>query len=180
MQIKRNEPTTTHLVSEPAACPYCVQDNFGVTYKPPPWRAGIGSEGSVSVLAHDLSALFDWNFHIIIPLPRVIHLILAPRELRLRIQSMLRLLMRAKFVGRVLVMIIRKSLLLVTHACSLSVRKRNLICFVRSNPSRLGSQTSCSTCSRCPTRESPYHHAPSWRPVDPSGGDKWARASSRC
>lgn len=46
MQIKRAEPTTTHLVSEPAACPYCVQDNFGVVYTPPPWRAGIGSEGS--------------------------------------------------------------------------------------------------------------------------------------
>ncbi|KAI6099893.1 hypothetical protein EDD16DRAFT_1697320 [Pisolithus croceorrhizus] len=28
VQIKRIEPTTTHLVSEPAACPYCVQDNF--------------------------------------------------------------------------------------------------------------------------------------------------------
>ncbi|KAF7440773.1 SNF1-interacting protein [Pleurotus ostreatus] len=46
VQIKRNEPTTTHLVSEPAACPYCVQDNFGVVYTAPPWRAGIGSEGS--------------------------------------------------------------------------------------------------------------------------------------
>jgi hypothetical protein len=47
VQIKRSEPTTTHLVSEPAACPYCVQDNFGVVYSPPPWRAGIGSEGTV-------------------------------------------------------------------------------------------------------------------------------------
>ncbi|KAF5358473.1 hypothetical protein D9756_001900 [Leucocoprinus leucothites] len=46
VQIKRNEPTTTHLVSEPAACPYCVQDNFGVVYRPPHWRAGIGSDGS--------------------------------------------------------------------------------------------------------------------------------------
>ncbi|KIL68617.1 hypothetical protein M378DRAFT_158446 [Amanita muscaria Koide BX008] len=45
VQIKRNEPTTTHLVSEPAACPYCVQENFGVIYAPPPWRAGIGGEG---------------------------------------------------------------------------------------------------------------------------------------
>ncbi|KAJ7470581.1 hypothetical protein FB451DRAFT_1474968 [Mycena latifolia] len=48
VQIKRSEPTTTHLVSEPAACPYCVQDNFGVVYSPPPWRAGIGSEGTNS------------------------------------------------------------------------------------------------------------------------------------
>lgn len=46
VQIKRNEPTTTHLVSEPAACPYCVQDNFGVVYSPPPWRSGIGSDTS--------------------------------------------------------------------------------------------------------------------------------------
>ncbi|KAJ7752029.1 hypothetical protein B0H16DRAFT_1317879 [Mycena metata] len=48
VQIKRSEPTATHLVSEPAACPYCVQDNFGVVYSPPPWRAGIGSEGTSS------------------------------------------------------------------------------------------------------------------------------------
>ncbi|KAJ4488165.1 hypothetical protein J3R30DRAFT_3695810 [Lentinula aciculospora] len=48
VQIKRAEPTTTHLVSEPSACPYCVQENFGVVYTPPPWRAGIGSEGSLS------------------------------------------------------------------------------------------------------------------------------------
>ncbi|KAF9466318.1 hypothetical protein BDZ94DRAFT_1251654 [Collybia nuda] len=44
VQIKRIEPTTTHLVSEPAACPYCVQDNFGIVYSPPPWRAGIGCD----------------------------------------------------------------------------------------------------------------------------------------
>lgn len=50
VQIKRSEPTTTHLVSEPAACPYCVQDNFGVVYKPPPWRAGLGSEVGLSKL----------------------------------------------------------------------------------------------------------------------------------
>lgn len=50
MQIKRIEPTTTHLVSEPAACPYCVQDNFGVVYVPPPWRSGIGSDVAVSCL----------------------------------------------------------------------------------------------------------------------------------
>lgn len=47
VQIKRTEPTATHLVSEPAACPYCVQENFGVVYTPPPWRAGIGSDGMV-------------------------------------------------------------------------------------------------------------------------------------
>ncbi|CAA7265393.1 unnamed protein product [Cyclocybe aegerita] len=46
VQIKRNEPTATHLVSEYAACPYCVQENFGVVYTPPPWRAGLGSDGA--------------------------------------------------------------------------------------------------------------------------------------
>ncbi|KAH9901206.1 hypothetical protein C8Q73DRAFT_662620 [Cubamyces lactineus] len=44
--IKRADPTTTHLVSEPASCPYCVQENFGIVYTPPPWRAGLGSEGA--------------------------------------------------------------------------------------------------------------------------------------
>jgi len=33
------------MVSEPACCPFCVQENFGVVYTPPPWRTGIGSEG---------------------------------------------------------------------------------------------------------------------------------------
>jgi hypothetical protein len=50
VQIKRSEPTTTHLVSEPAACPYCVQENFGVTYEPPSWRAGLVLNTSVSTL----------------------------------------------------------------------------------------------------------------------------------
>ncbi|KAH7103829.1 hypothetical protein BKA62DRAFT_694794, partial [Auriculariales sp. MPI-PUGE-AT-0066] len=44
IQIKRAEPTPNHLVSEPAACPYCVRDNFGVVYTPPPWRTGIGAD----------------------------------------------------------------------------------------------------------------------------------------
>ncbi|TCD60412.1 SNF1-interacting protein [Steccherinum ochraceum] len=48
VQIKRADPTTTHLVSEPASCPYCVQENFGVVYTPPTWRAGIGSDGAAS------------------------------------------------------------------------------------------------------------------------------------
>ena len=48
VQIKRADPTTTHLVSEFASCPYCVQENFGIVYAPPPWRAGINSDGYVS------------------------------------------------------------------------------------------------------------------------------------
>jgi hypothetical protein len=50
VQIKRIDPTTTHLVSEPAACPYCVQDNFGVIYTPPSWRSGLGADTAVSGL----------------------------------------------------------------------------------------------------------------------------------
>ncbi|KAI0086325.1 hypothetical protein BDY19DRAFT_960832 [Irpex rosettiformis] len=52
VQIKRADPTTTHLVSEPASCPYCVQENFGVVYTAPSWRAGIGSEGWVSHVSY--------------------------------------------------------------------------------------------------------------------------------
>jgi hypothetical protein len=31
----------TQLVSEPAACPFCVQPEFGVSYEPPPFRRGL-------------------------------------------------------------------------------------------------------------------------------------------
>ncbi|KAH3973337.1 protein SIP5 [Parastagonospora nodorum] len=31
----------SQLVSEPAACPFCVQPEFGVTYEPPPFRRGL-------------------------------------------------------------------------------------------------------------------------------------------
>lgn len=57
VQIKRSEPTTTHLVSEPAACPYCVQANFGVTYEPPTWRSGLFINGSGTSHRPDLSRL---------------------------------------------------------------------------------------------------------------------------
>ncbi|CAO2648022.1 Nn.00g089440.m01.CDS01 [Neocucurbitaria sp. VM-36] len=33
------------LVSEPAACPFCVQPEFGVTYDPPPFRRGLVYNG---------------------------------------------------------------------------------------------------------------------------------------
>jgi len=58
VQIKRSEPTTTHLVSEPAACPYCVQEHFGVVYTPPPWRTGIGGDGSVCFPVESLGVDF--------------------------------------------------------------------------------------------------------------------------
>ncbi|KAN0141271.1 hypothetical protein V8E53_001027 [Lactarius tabidus] len=45
VQIKRTDPTVTHMVSEPACCPFCVQEHFGIVYTPPFWRTGIGCEG---------------------------------------------------------------------------------------------------------------------------------------
>ena len=33
------------LVSEPAACPFCVQPEFGVTFEPPPFRRGLVYNG---------------------------------------------------------------------------------------------------------------------------------------
>ncbi|GAA5845673.1 hypothetical protein JCM9279_006069 [Rhodotorula babjevae] len=53
VQIKRAEPTPTHLESEPAACPFCMETNFGSVYdKPvrPPYAptpsGGSGESGS--------------------------------------------------------------------------------------------------------------------------------------
>ena len=37
----RTESADTQLVSEPAACPFCVQPEFGVTYVPPSFRRGL-------------------------------------------------------------------------------------------------------------------------------------------
>lgn len=37
----RAESADTQLVSEPAACPFCVQPEFGVTYVSPPFRRGL-------------------------------------------------------------------------------------------------------------------------------------------
>ena len=63
VQIKRPDPHTPehhgdaeappaaepeeeiNLVSEPAACPFCVQPEFGVTYEPPPFRRGLVYNG---------------------------------------------------------------------------------------------------------------------------------------
>lgn len=39
------------LVSEPSACPYCQQPEFGVTYEPPPFRRGIVYSTSSTNLA---------------------------------------------------------------------------------------------------------------------------------
>ena len=37
------------LVSEPAACPFCVQPEFGVTYEPPPFRRGLTYVNQASI-----------------------------------------------------------------------------------------------------------------------------------
>ncbi|KIR96790.1 zf-C3HC4 type zinc finger protein [Cryptococcus deuterogattii 2001/935-1] len=36
VQIKRSDATITHLESEPACCPFCVETEFGVIYERPP------------------------------------------------------------------------------------------------------------------------------------------------
>ncbi|KAK7554699.1 hypothetical protein BKA81DRAFT_303917 [Phyllosticta paracitricarpa] len=36
------------LISEPAACPFCVQPEFGVTYEPPPFRRGLAYQGQLA------------------------------------------------------------------------------------------------------------------------------------
>ncbi|KAF2144894.1 uncharacterized protein K452DRAFT_295467 [Aplosporella prunicola CBS 121167] len=44
----QNEPQDDcMLVSEPAACPFCVQPEFGVTYESPPFRRGLSYQGHV-------------------------------------------------------------------------------------------------------------------------------------
>ncbi|GAA5945108.1 Sip5p [Sporobolomyces koalae] len=49
VQIKRAEPTPTHLESEPAACPFCMEVNFGCVYtKPTPTRPIVQHSGSGS------------------------------------------------------------------------------------------------------------------------------------
>ncbi|GAA6058436.1 hypothetical protein JCM3770_006050 [Rhodotorula araucariae] len=51
VQIKRADPTPTHLESEPAACPFCMEPNFGCVYeKPvrPPYHATPSSASGSS------------------------------------------------------------------------------------------------------------------------------------
>ncbi|KAL2869949.1 Sip5p [Aspergillus lucknowensis] len=40
-EAERQENQDVQLVSEPAACPFCVQPEFGVTYSPPSFRRGL-------------------------------------------------------------------------------------------------------------------------------------------
>ncbi|SCV68986.1 BQ2448_2006 [Microbotryum intermedium] len=50
VQIKRAEPTTTHLESEPAACPFCMEPNFGCIYTKE-MNDSNGSASSFSIVA---------------------------------------------------------------------------------------------------------------------------------
>ncbi|KAF1920815.1 hypothetical protein BDU57DRAFT_26104 [Ampelomyces quisqualis] len=56
-----------NLVSEPAACPFCVQPEFGVTYEPPPFRRGLvynqqgSAMGSVASAMSSTSSLNSAN-----------------------------------------------------------------------------------------------------------------------
>ena len=52
---EQTEATESQLVSEPSACPFCVQPEFGVTYAPPTFRRGL-------TYAADLSARLSPNF----------------------------------------------------------------------------------------------------------------------
>lgn len=47
------EEAAENLVSEPAACPFCVQPAFGVTYDPPPFRSGLAYANQLA--SHPLS-----------------------------------------------------------------------------------------------------------------------------
>ena len=47
----RAEDPPEMLMSEPSACPYCQQPEFGVTYEPPPFRRGLVYSASTSNLA---------------------------------------------------------------------------------------------------------------------------------
>ncbi|CAG8481880.1 18335_t:CDS:2 [Gigaspora rosea] len=44
VQIKRPEGGSLGANNSSAVCPYCVEPNFGVYYKPPPFSSGVGSE----------------------------------------------------------------------------------------------------------------------------------------
>ncbi|KAL4940519.1 hypothetical protein BDV06DRAFT_19125 [Aspergillus oleicola] len=43
-ETEQSENQDVQLVSEPAACPFCVQPEFGVTYSPPSFRRGLTYE----------------------------------------------------------------------------------------------------------------------------------------
>ncbi|KAI9638399.1 uncharacterized protein MKK02DRAFT_42787 [Dioszegia hungarica] len=51
VQIKRGDATLTHLESDPACCPYCMETDFGVIYERPPTPTSTQRSMSSSALA---------------------------------------------------------------------------------------------------------------------------------
>ncbi|KAK7223085.1 hypothetical protein V2G26_011088 [Clonostachys chloroleuca] len=52
------------LISEPSACPYCQQPEFGVTYEPPPFRRGlVYSTSSTNIAAAGTPMSSQSSFH---------------------------------------------------------------------------------------------------------------------
>ncbi|KAL7797394.1 hypothetical protein V8C37DRAFT_309364 [Trichoderma ceciliae] len=49
------------LISEPSACPYCQQPEFGVTYEPPPFRRGLTFSPSTLALNTAMSSQSSLN-----------------------------------------------------------------------------------------------------------------------
>lgn len=48
--MKRSEATITHLDSDPACCPFCMETDFGVIYERPPEMAlTSGSDSALGV-----------------------------------------------------------------------------------------------------------------------------------
>ncbi|PYH46675.1 Sip5p [Aspergillus saccharolyticus JOP 1030-1] len=54
---ERAENEDGQLVSEPAACPFCVQPEFGVTYAPPPFRRGLAYASDIGARSNIISPL---------------------------------------------------------------------------------------------------------------------------
>jgi len=55
VQIKRGEATLTHLESEPACCPFCVETDFGVIYERPNLPSPLTSSSALGKEDAELS-----------------------------------------------------------------------------------------------------------------------------
>lgn len=56
VQIKRSDATITHLESEPACCPFCVETEFGVIYERPPTPMSSLSSTALATSPNDTGA----------------------------------------------------------------------------------------------------------------------------
>lgn len=55
VQIKRSEATLTHLESEPACCPFCMETDFGVIYERPNLPTPMSSQDALNSSALSVS-----------------------------------------------------------------------------------------------------------------------------